>query len=611
VITFEVALYLQTTVILLVGLVAGILTRRKGPAYRILVLKATLVATVLAGPMDLIFAGKAAPYAEVHEVNPKSISINTSAGESRRQEAISNAYVETWFKQKGPPNLVETSSFWPGVDWIWPGVTLALIGIVLLAQEKLRKLHRLAIPVSNQEAAGLLGHICIKAGLRTPGLLESDRISSPFLAGVLSPAIYLPTSLDEDLLRAVFAHEIAHLRQRDCAWRLFGALAGALLWPQPMIWVVFRMLRSASEELADQVAVQEFCEPYQYAQSLLDVAQSCSTPPTLAAGVVGFRSHISRRIAAIVDPRKRFPTRLSHAAGILGFAYATVIPIVALLSIAASTPRFPFKVSLISDRSVAYVNGMRVRLYYHDANGGWNIQGEPSDLASLEEFEKQDGFFLDKDHKSTMDWIWVICDFPSRSDAARLTDDVSVSLSDGSREFAHATALRYRDGPHQVIYGMGGIPSPGASENVYFATSSQPWQTVSVYYPKSGKHVGAKFVTGMIPTGDNGAVIIKLLLGYGAENRFCRVRAFDKTGQELLPFREQRDMLDSTVISMKEVMFHRLEPGSPKRATWDGRSTVYTADELPLSPADVFRVELQTRPVTWVEFKNVPLSPGP
>ena len=44
---------------------------------------------------------------------------------------------------------------------------------------------------------------------------ESDRVSTPFVCGLLRPRIYLPASLPAEDRHYVLLHERAHLRRRD------------------------------------------------------------------------------------------------------------------------------------------------------------------------------------------------------------------------------------------------------------------------------------------------------------------------------------------------------------------------------------------------------------
>ena len=89
-------------------------------------------------------------------------------------------------------------------------------------------------------------------------LLESQTVKLPFTFTWLRPVIVLPTALcnggDSQELRFCLAHEWSHIERRDArAWNL-AAVAGFVLFYQPMYWWLRRQLRLCQDYLADDRA---------------------------------------------------------------------------------------------------------------------------------------------------------------------------------------------------------------------------------------------------------------------------------------------------------------------------------------------------------------------
>jgi protocatechuate 3,4-dioxygenase beta subunit len=175
----------------------------------------------------------------------------------------------------------------------------------LLGQVLLWRLTRGARPVPGA-LADLFGEISGPAGARVR-LLQSDRISLPFTYTWTRPVILLPASLcrdgDHQALRYGLAHEWSHVERRDSwAWT-FAALAGMVLFYQPLFWWLRRQLRLCQDYLADDRAAAAG-SPEDYAAYLVRLARSRPSAPLIPAlGVAGPRSNLFRRIHMLVIDR--------------------------------------------------------------------------------------------------------------------------------------------------------------------------------------------------------------------------------------------------------------------------------------------------------------------
>ncbi len=358
----------QSTVLLSLGFLALRVTQRRGPAVQTLVGRATLCgvgllflllplsgriapvwrlpvsppaapaawkAPILGGredagaPLAAPSALPTSPEPPPAVAFPLPATAPTAVGPARQEGTASRA--------PAPPTAVPNPSFRKG-----PAIrsnadrhteereskavglpALLLLFWLAVCQYHLICLRRTAQPVADGPAAALLTGLTPHPLL----LLTHPSVHSPFLAGVRRPAIFLPTAFADDFspdaLRAVFLHELAHRDRRDNLWILAARVLTALLWFQPLLWLLGRKLEQISEDACDQAVLAAHCPPRAYAARLLSLAER---PPlarsqrTLTAGVAPFRSSVGRRISRILTqgvplmPTVTLRLRLSIAA---------------------------------------------------------------------------------------------------------------------------------------------------------------------------------------------------------------------------------------------------------------------------------------------------------
>jgi len=115
-------------------------------------------------------------------------------------------------------------------------------------------------------------------------------ISTPLTCGVMHPLILLPTSArdwDDLRLRAVLLHESAHVRRRDCMAKYIAQGARALLWWNPLAWMLVARLNHEQELASDDAVLSAGVAAKTYAAMLLEVARDCSSPLVLGCSMGG------------------------------------------------------------------------------------------------------------------------------------------------------------------------------------------------------------------------------------------------------------------------------------------------------------------------------------
>jgi len=107
--------------------------------------------------------------------------------------------------------------------------------------------------------------------------LECGWVEAPAVIGWLRPAVLLPvfalTGLSEEQVRAVIAHELAHIRRHDWLANLFQVLVEALLFYHPAMWWLNRRIRIERELACDEIAVSLTGSRLEYARALAQMAE--------------------------------------------------------------------------------------------------------------------------------------------------------------------------------------------------------------------------------------------------------------------------------------------------------------------------------------------------
>ena len=161
----------------------------------------------------------------------------------------------------------------------WPLLLLCVYaaGVLLLSLRCWLGWRRAARIASDAQRIDVLAERCLFASVpETIAIRESAAIVTPVTVGVLTPTILLPAMWrhwSEEQVRAVIAHEIAHVRRRDPFVSLLAHLNRCLFWFHPVAWWLERTLAATAEEASDEAAMRAIGDRDAYAQILLDMAR--------------------------------------------------------------------------------------------------------------------------------------------------------------------------------------------------------------------------------------------------------------------------------------------------------------------------------------------------
>ena len=218
----------------------------------------------------------------------------------------------------GTPEVAATRALVPDSPWwsrmrpvdvlaiAWVTGCLMLMARLVVGHVRARRLVGESRAVADGEALGALAELCAEAGVRREvGLRVSSSVGAPVLYGVRRPTILLPEdwveTLAADDLRALLAHEVAHVRRGDCLANLVQRIVEIPLFFHPGAWLATRQVTLAREELADGWVLARGVEASSYARSLAAVADRAQVRLGAASvGVAEGRSTLLRRVEAIM-----------------------------------------------------------------------------------------------------------------------------------------------------------------------------------------------------------------------------------------------------------------------------------------------------------------------
>lgn len=161
------------------------------------------------------------------------------------------------FSTPNPNSQIENrDKFSAAICLIW--LSGIIIFLLYMLVSTLRVKHHVALAVHiNENVWGL------------------DKISSPFVFGLIKPRIFLPSGMPEQSRRCALLHEKAHIKRKDYIWKPIGFLISSFYWYNPLIWLAYTAFCRDMETACDEYVIKDNFElKNEYLNSLLSCAAS-------------------------------------------------------------------------------------------------------------------------------------------------------------------------------------------------------------------------------------------------------------------------------------------------------------------------------------------------
>jgi len=319
-VTFELALVIKTTVVLVVAGMATALMRRASAATRHAVWALALL-SLLAEPAVILLLPRMARLelpllAEETAISSVLSPVMLQQPPARSSVAERAAGIHREATQPIPQSTRGPLRAWIYVVWV-AGVLLAFTRL-LLAVLKARLLARQSESTVDEEWIALISHLRRELSISSPVDVRIGGDMPPMAFGLTRPVILLPSAANtwtEDRRHAVLAHELAHVRRRDGLVQILVQLACSLYWFNPAVWYAERRMRLESERACDDHVLNLGVGAVPYAGHLVELVRAADSGSTLATVSMALRSQLERRLKAILAPHlKRNRLSSSNAA---------------------------------------------------------------------------------------------------------------------------------------------------------------------------------------------------------------------------------------------------------------------------------------------------------
>ena len=331
------AVFWKSGVALGAALCISLMLKNRSADLRRLVLSATIIAMFVAAaaiPVLPHWTTVTPPWLPFHrtaspDMAGRSPSLPTAGDTSEVTPAVSMP------TPPGPSSRRIDFDTWL-IPLIWfAGATTLLTRFAI----NLVGLHRVRKTSDRVTDPGLLANAA-RFGRRVR-MWENDVIGAPVTWGIVRPVILVPAGFEElpaASRDAVIRHELAHIQAHDFLIRGLAEIARALIWFQPLMWIVWRQLREEQELACDNRVLAEGGKPSAYAKLLMDWHARRGMGSLIAVGIA-HQSCLKRRLYALLDPDLRRDTVAgAGVAGALFLALAGALPLAAISLTEAPVP---------------------------------------------------------------------------------------------------------------------------------------------------------------------------------------------------------------------------------------------------------------------------------
>ncbi|MBO8168594.1 MAG: M56 family metallopeptidase [Thermoanaerobacteraceae bacterium] len=195
------------------------------------------------------------------------------------------------------------------VLFVWLAVIVIRLCNALLSGRKVRQLYQPAAAEQYPRLFAIVDELCGKLGMRRPDVfVVSNGWLDSFAFGLVRPGVVIDRSileLDYEDIKAIIAHELAHVYRKDAFFSVIIALLRDLMFFSPAAHWAYKGLMAVKEELADETAVNLIEDRLQYGSTLIKVWKARTdrgTEPTVYPAFGIAYGNLARRVEQIINP---------------------------------------------------------------------------------------------------------------------------------------------------------------------------------------------------------------------------------------------------------------------------------------------------------------------
>jgi prepilin-type processing-associated H-X9-DG protein len=515
-------------------------------------------------------------------------SLKSSAANPPETLSVQDRPAET-----GPDHtpIIASALSWPVyVLGIWLAGVAALAAGLHIRLRQISKEHYLAQPQDVPAwFEGLVSQTAAELGLRrVPQVVFSERVCCPAVFGVFRPVLLFPVdrlTTTQQEARHILLHELAHIKRGDLLVHAGYMILATVYWFNPLLWLIRKHVQNLRELCCDATVAGHLKEETAaYRETLLATGRALlARPVDPGLGLLGLFENsgwLLVRLQWLEKKTWRHPwLRRTLVAAVVVLMLGCILPMASGKAADKEKPTQQYRVTLS--------NGITLELIAVRKKG-------------LQEWWRPDGTPL--------------------AQAPYDSSEENTSLSN-----PYEFALRYENLPKGATGSMEITPGGGS-----WGGTIPEWMD-KLKPQKAGKPVEGVAYLVVSQKPETEQVTVKVCLATGSWKTAALQPAYGNSGigswlNVLWSAPYERQGKAHAVVTYGSRIAHRYDArltaldvnNVEHEATEHGRSGVggdpdgfdQLASEFGMPLDDIAAFYLQTRPYTWIEFRNVALRPG-
>lgn len=219
---------------------------------------------------------------------------------------------------------------------IWFGGTALFASRTIAMHLRSRRIVRQATAASDRDREAMAA-VARRSTLRRVPLVVRSSSGLPMTAGLLHPVVLIPAAsadrLDDDELKAVLAHELAHVERGHNLAAVVQHVATALFWFHPALWLANLRLHLEAEKDCDERVLEFVPDPPTYLSGILKASYGFIAPRPAGVSCMS-TSQLKERLDNLMRHQKSKSRSIPHWLAIV-VGVSAVLMATAVLSVAA------------------------------------------------------------------------------------------------------------------------------------------------------------------------------------------------------------------------------------------------------------------------------------